>query len=476
VRAARLGLRARLTLWYVGVLAALLIAYTGVVAGLQYWALTRQIYHDQVQDMETVEGLLYVAPDGRLLLRDTYHTSQSDRQLVDRFMEVLAPTGEVLYRNDRTAGLDLGGPLTPNEGTGSFNPRRLRLATGEWVQLISHRHPVDGKTVVIRLAYSLRPASLGMLKLAGAVGLVLPLALAASALAGHALARRALRPLERMADATSQITAQSLHERLAVDTSDDELGRVARVVNDLLARLEMAFEQLTQFSSDVAHELRTPLAAIRSVGEVGLQQPRSADAYREIIGSMLEETGRLTELIDGLLLMSRAESGRHETEASTFPLVEAVREASTLVEILAQDRRVMLDLADDSIDAVRADRLVLRLAIVNVLHNAIKHSPEGGRITLRVTRGLEEREPVIRLEIEDEGPGVPAEERERVFQRFYRVDRSRSRDAGGIGLGLAIARWAVSRAGGTIAFEAPRHAGARCVIRLPVAGPYPDAA
>jgi heavy metal sensor kinase len=459
-----LRVRTRLTLWYVATLAAVLVLYTVISGAIDYWQVTRQIYHDQIQDMETVEGLLYFTPDGRLSLNEDYHTSLADRRRVDRYMEVLDQAGAVLFRNDRTASLDLGGPVQPGEGR-AFDQRHMDLPNGEPVQLISHLHAVNGRLTLIRLAYSLTPVYAGLLRLLVIVALVLPLTLIAAAFAGGNLVRHALDPLASMAAQTERITAHRLHERLSVDNPDDEFGQIARVLNDLLSRLAASFDQLGQFSSNVAHELRTPLAAIRSVGEVGLQHPRTPEAYREIIGSMLEETSRLTELIDGLLMMSRAEPGRAEITTSVFPLIDLIREATALVEILAHEKRASIDIDRHTDDVVRADRMLVRLAIVNVLHNAIKHSPVGGRIVVRVSPT--DANHTIRLSIEDQGPGIPERDRERIFERFVRVDSNRSRDTGGIGLGLALARWAVSRSHGTIRFDAPEQSGALCVIELP---------
>jgi len=463
-----LAVRTRLTLWYVATLAGVLVLYTAISGALDYWQLTRQIYHDQIQDMETVEGLLYFAPDGHLSLNEDYHTSTADRRRVDRYMEVLDPSGTVLYRNDRTASLDLGGPIQPGEGR-AFERRRIDLPNGEPVQLISHLHAVNGRPTLIRLAYSLTPVHAGLVRILAIIAFVLPLTLVAAAIGGRNLVKRALQPLASMATQTEHITAHRLHERLTVDNAGDEFGQIARVVNDLLSRLAASFEQLVQFSSDVAHELRTPLAAIRSVGEVGLQQPRAPEAYREIIGSMLEETNRLTELVDALLMMSRAEPGHAPLTPSVFPLIDLAREATGLVEILAHEKHASITVEDHGESAVQADRMLLRLAVVNVLHNAIKHSPPGGTITVRVSPA--DGNDTIRLAIEDQGPGIPTQDRERVFERFVRVDSSRSRDVGGTGLGLALARWAISRNRGTIRFDGRDHSGALCVIELPTSPP-----
>ena len=167
---------------------------------------------------------------------------------------------------------------------------------------------------------------------------VLPVVLAIAGFAGYGLARRALSPIEQMARRAQEITPQRLHERLPNDDTDDELGQLARVFNETLARLEQAFEQLRRFTSDASHELRTPLATIRSVGEVGLQKDGTRAEYRDIIGSMLEEVNRLTSLVDSLLTISRADAGSLQLELVQVPVMQLAREAAALFEVLVEEK------------------------------------------------------------------------------------------------------------------------------------------
>jgi heavy metal sensor kinase len=267
-----------------------------------------------------------------------------------------------------------------------------------------------------------------------------------------------------MARRAKEITPQRLHDRLPNDDTDDELGQLARVFNETLARLEQAFEQLRRFTSDASHELRTPLAAIRSVGEVGLQKDGTRSEYRDIIGSMLEEVNRLTSLVDSLLTISRADAGSLQLELVQVPVMQLAREAAALFEVLVEEKALTLVLTGDESATVRGDRLFLRQALMNVLHNAVKYSPVGGEIRIRVQRIADE----VAVEIEDHGPGVPPEDRTRVFDRFYRVDRARWRESGGAGLGLAITKWVVEAHRGEISLEGGAPHGCLFRLKLPV--------
>jgi heavy metal sensor kinase len=459
-------IRTRLTLWYVAMLALLLALYGAGTVSLLVWNLNRQIGVRAIQDLETVEGLLYFAPGGQLRLHDDYHNHPESKRVQDRLLEVLSQDGGVLYRNDRLGDHSLGGAPFPGEGERGYSERSYRMDDGSRVRLVSRRHVEDGHVMLIRLAYSEEPVwqHLEVLVLVS-LG-CLPVALALAGFAGYGLARRALAPVEAMARQAEQITSERLSERLPGDHHDDELGYLARVFNNTLSRLEQSFEQLRRFTSDASHELRTPLAAIRGVGEVGLQKDRSPEEYRDAIGSMLEETTRLTQLVDGLLTISRADAGQIALQRTPVPVLGLMREATELLEVLMEEKRQRLVLTGDESATVLGDRLFLRQALVNLLHNAVKHSPVEGMISVFVRS----QEGLISLEVIDSGPGIPLEHRNKIFDRFYRVDQSRSRDDGGAGLGLAIAKWAVEAHRGSVRVGSAKQGGSVFLIQLPAAG------
>jgi heavy metal sensor kinase len=273
-----------------------------------------------------------------------------------------------------------------------------------------------------------------------------------------------LTPLSEMAFRAEQITSERLGERLPPGEADDELGHLARVFNNLLARLEQSFEQLRRFTSDASHELRTPLTSIRSVGEVALQKHGTREEYRDTIGSMLEEVNRLSVLVDSLLTISRADAGRIQLHPTVFSAMDLAREATALFEVLVEEKRQRITVQGDESVKVKGDRVFLRQALVNIVHNAVKYSPIGGDISVRVQY---EAAGGIRIEVADSGPGIAPEHSQKIFDRFYRVDESRSREAGGAGLGLSIAQWAVRVHGGDIHLQATKGSGCTFQISLP---------
>ena len=463
-------LRTRLTLWYLSGLAALLVLAWAGTCSLLFWQLRNQLGHFSIQEIETVEGLLYFTSDGQLRLKDDYHNHAQSKDVIERYLEVRGTEGPVLYRNDRLGNRALGGPAFPGEGVGGYSERSAQLSDGKRVRVVSRVHSLDGRPLLIRLAHSEEPLYRQLDDLLLASLVILPIVLLIAWVAGYALARRALSPIEKMAREAQEITPDKLHARLPVANADDELGQLARVFNDTLARLEQAFEQLRRFTSDASHELRTPLAMIRSVGEVGLQKDGSRAEYRDIIGSMLEEVNRLTSLIDNLLTISRADSGHIQLHRIRVSMLALAREAAALFEILTEEKSQILSVAGDETAEIGGDPIFLRQALVNIIHNAVKYSPVGETISVAVRNVSGGR---VVIEIKDNGPGIPPEDQPRIFDRFYRVDKARWRESGGAGLGLAIAKWAVEAHGGTISIQSDLSKGCTFRITLPRTDTFP---
>ena len=203
-------IRTRLTLWYIAIFGLLFAAYICTACFLQYWQLRQQLYHAEVQDMETVQGLLYFTAGGQLSLHEEYFNRPESRLLLDRMLEVLDPNGRVLFRNQKLNGNTLGGKPLPDEGLHGFSPRSLRMADGTPVLVISHVHVLQETPVLVRLAYSTQPLKIRTLQLLGLLALILPVALLAAGFAGYRLACKALVPLEQMARTTEHITAHVL--------------------------------------------------------------------------------------------------------------------------------------------------------------------------------------------------------------------------------------------------------------------------
>jgi heavy metal sensor kinase len=461
-KAGKLG--TRLTLSYaVMLLCALMVFMTGTAA-IFHLQLRRQLGHYAIQDIETVEGLMYFTPQGLLKVNENYHNHPQSKEVLERYLEVRSPDGGVLFRNDRLGDRTLGGPPSRDEGVGGYSEKSWRLADGTELLMVSRRHVLGGTPVVLRLGYSTEGIRHSVDELVGAGVAMLPVILALAGLVGYRMSRRMLDPVQQITERAEQITSKRLHEKLPLNGSGDELDHLAEVFNATLGRLDRSFQQLQQFTSDASHELRTPLAAIRSIGEVGLQKDGNRDDYREIVGSMLEEAMRLTNLVEELLTISRADAGAVQLNRSVFSLPQLAREAAALLEPLLEENSQEFVLPTITPIFVEGDRTVIRQAIINLLHNAIKYSPVGSTIRVRIE---ETQRGTVTLEVQDSGPGIPAEHAERIFDRFYRLDNSRTRSAGGFGLGLAIAQWAITSNGGNLTVASVAGQGSTFRIELP---------
>lgn len=293
----------------------------------------------------------------------------------------------------------------------------------------------------------------------------LPLAMLLAVVGGWFVARRSLAPVAAMAGRAKEISASSLSQRLPVANPHDELGRLATVFNATLQRLENSFAELRRFAADASHELRTPLTALRAEGEVALNNAREPEQFRQSIGAMLEEAQRLQDLVDSLLTLARAEADQQPLSRVPVELGALTQEVVESLRILADEKHQQLAVESNGELSISGDATLLRHALLNLVHNAIRYTPTGGRISVRCSR--RDREAVI--EVTDTGEGIASEHQTKVFERFYRVDKTRSRAEGGAGLGLAIAKLAVERHGGCIELESALGKGSTISMVLPMA-------
>jgi heavy metal sensor kinase len=304
-----------------------------------------------------------------------------------------------------------------------------------------------------------RPAHLSHPWLALALGG--PVTLLLFGFAGYFIAGRALAPVKEMVERTRRLSAKSLNERLPVVNPHDELGQLATVFNETLQQLENSFAELKRFTADVSHELRTPLTAIRAVGEVACRERNPAILY-DALGSILEEVRRMNQLIDRLLLLARADDDNLPVHLEAGLLRGALAEVSDALTLVAEEKQQRLELdCPDHLLAV-FDSGLLRLALLNLVQNAIRYSPPTSLIRLRAFQD----ESGIVIEVSDQGPGIAPEHHEKIFERFYRVDKARSRAEGGAGLGLAIVKWSVERMGGRVELKSEVGHGSAFRLRV----------
>jgi heavy metal sensor kinase len=281
---------------------------------------------------------------------------------------------------------------------------------------------------------------------------------------GYFLAHRALQPVDEMTQTARQITADRLNKRIDVQNTGDELDRLGQTFNEMFSRLERSFIEIRRFTADASHELRTPLTAIRTEVEVALARSECTPEQQQLLGSVLEECDRLARLTDQLLMLSRQDAGLAPQVREPVPLSALVKDVVETMRLLAETKGLRLLIVESAPVSVRGDDAQLRQVFFNVIDNAIKYTPAGGRIEVRI----ETLPGKARVIVKDSGIGIAAEHLPRVFDRFFRVDKARSREQGGTGLGLSIASSIIAAHGGQIELLSTFNEGTTCIITLPV--------
>jgi heavy metal sensor kinase len=302
-----------------------------------------------------------------------------------------------------------------------------------------------------------------------AFAVAIPVALLLAGLGGYFLARKSLAPVVTMGEQAARIGASNLDERLPVPENNQELGRLAISFNELLARLDESFAQQRRFMADASHELRTPVAVVCGESEVALSNnTREASEYRESLAIVNDEGQRLTRMVEDLFTLARADAGEYPLVLSDFYLDECLGECVRSVRTLAAQKELVMSYQPPPTEiAFRGDESLVRRMVLNLLHNAIKYTPHGGQVHVV----LKDHQQSCEVIISDTGPGIPRAAQPHVFDRFFRVDKARSRDeslnGSGAGLGLSIAKWVAELHGGSIKLENSGGAGATFVISLP---------
>ncbi len=455
-------LRIRLTLWFSASILIILLPVLSGVALLQWRSMRASLDHHLQEDLEFALQMI-VLRQGRIAWRVDSEIDPGYDAGLRRWVEVYSADGRPLYLRGVPETPEIWKALPDIPSEPQRGPHTILTPSGAHVRLLSVQRPLAGDPMWIRVARSEDDLRSDLHRLVVIFAVVGPLAILAASVAGFLISGRALAPLTHMAERARVISADRLSERLPVANPDDELGQLATVFNETFARLQNSFDGLKRFTADVSHELRTPLTAIRSVGEVGLQESRTVEDHQEVIGSMLEEADRLAHVVDTLLTLSRWEGGRVTVDTEPVDLAGVARDVAGQLAVLADERGVELVVTAAGPLDVKGDRTMIRQAVINVIDNAIKFTAPDSRVTVSSVSTPDEHQ----LIVDDQGPGIPEDHRGRVVERFYRMDRDRERGTEGSGLGLSIVQWAMTANHGRLELAANPDDGARVILALP---------
>ena len=458
--ARRLAIRTRLALWY-GLFSALIIAGLGAFLVLQLRSDLRSAVNRELRTSSAAisHNFAHEGIDGfKGVSAATLRRSGAVAQLIDT-------RGTVLRSYGGDAAQD---PILPTRQLGpalAGSPAVMSLALGDRSSsFLVETRPVDqgGQRRLLVVGEPLQGVDEAVRRILVLLLIAGPIVLLASGAAGWLLLRNALAPVDRMRRHAEEISIERLDQRLAAPYAADEVGQLATTLNAMLARLQAGVAARRQLVADASHELRTPLAAMRAELDVALREAGRTDRERAVMESLRDEVDRMSRTVDNLLTLARADSHQLELLRTDVDLRELADDVVTRLTTLAASAGVTLE-SDGPAVRVRGDGPRLTQALVNLVENAIKYTPGGGAVTVRTRAAPGEAAIVVR----DDGIGIASADRERIFDRFYRADRSRSRESGGSGLGLAIC-WEIAVAhGGRIEVESEEGAGSTFILVLP---------
>lgn len=478
------SMRAQLTLWYTGVLALVLVIF----------AVATYVYLAHAARSRTDQSLADTASS----LASSFNAETEDEnqsgdeaaievarafQFNDRQAIIVDDAGRIVAATTPPANMRDKGSWPQTEALLPSMSGLLRAAKQQGEAFVTLPHQEEGirayafptkgpgYAYTIVIAESLHEQQEALEQARRAFYIAVPLALIFASLGGYFLARKSLAPVIAMGTRAAHIGADNLGERLPVGNERSELGRLAQIFNDLLARLDLSFEQQRRFMADASHELRTPVAIVCGESEVALSQTlRSAEEYRESLAILHDEGRRLTRIVEDLFLLARADAGQYKPSLTPFYLDETVAECVRAVRSLATQRGLELHYQHTADELLfRGDEGLIRRMLLNLLDNAIKYTSHGGQVRVE----LERTDSTYRIIITDTGTGISAEAQPHIFERFYRADKARSHggetDGSGAGLGLALAAWVAEMHGGRIALMRSDKNGTAFVVTLPAA-------
>ncbi len=462
------SLRARLTLWYTGLLTVTLLLLGAVAYGLMVNSLARDVDTNlrriaqvlSVQARREASSLFPATVDE--VFRRFFGVSP-----LDRYFQMLDLRGRRDPRlpHSRAQSLPLS-PLARANAARGLPTFETVEGLGEYPVRVLTTPVIKADRVInlVQVGLSLQNAYETRRHFVRMMALVLPIALLLAGSGGWLLAHRALARVAQMTSAAQRIGAEHLAERLTETGAGDELDRLATTLNAMLTRLDDAFRQIRQFSADASHELQTPLTILKGELEVALRAPRSPDAYQQILQSALEEIDRIAALVDGLMLLARADAGVLRMDRQPVELHQLVHEVYGQTQVLADAKQLTFQLGPVEPAIIQGDDERLRRLLLNLADNAIKYTPAGGHVTL----SLQHRGEWATLRVADTGSGLSSEEQVRIFQRFYRSDEARTQGAEGSGLGLCIARSIAEAHGGAIQLDSVLGQGSTFTVCLPL--------
>jgi len=459
----------RLVAWYAGVLTTVFVLLSVLTIFILRHYLEANLLDSQARRARQIADTLvaHMSRADEPLLRGQVETLYAP-EANDRFIRITRADGHIVYSSGPPRNERFDPSAVPADRTGASraDSRTVNLGAGSVLIAALPASGADGTRYRVEVGASGDAAEATLTQVLIMLAVGLPVSVAVAVAGGFLLVRRALDPVERITAKAEAISQHNLSERLPVVKSGDEIERLSVSLNHMISRLEHVIRSSKQFVADASHELRTPLTVMRGELEGMAQDAQLGPDTRETLGSILEEVDRLAEIVEGLFALSRLDAGEAPAEWVRFDLAELAATTADQMSLLAEDKELSVGCDSATEVTVEGDRARLKQVVVNLLDNAIKYTPRGGRVSLSVRR----EGAYAVLDVSDTGIGIPAEALAHVFKRFYRVDGSRSRERGGAGLGLSIVESICLAHGAELEVTSALGEGSRFRIRQPLAG------
>jgi heavy metal sensor kinase len=466
----RLSIGMRLTLWYLAI-----FALAQILFGAGMWLILRNNLFDLVDDgleaqVDDLKNFLQSQPKDRPIAKVQEEVNETYTiEHPGDYLAVYADDNQLIYRSAFLQAHQSA--LVPPDQVKRPIVRSRRIDHRPF-RFLFQKLEVNGHVYTVEMGGPADDAVETLHDFRSYLLMFAPLLLLVAAGGGYWLSRRALSPVDALVRTAREVSGTNLSSRLQKLETGDELQRLSDTLNEMLDRIEAAFQRITQFTADASHELRTPVSLIRTEAELALRRSRGEAEYKESLRHILLEAERTTALIEQLLSMARADSGRETLHLEPVDLRQTLRGVVDGWQQVATIRNLQFSASLDAPDfSVMGDETLLRRLADILLDNAFKYTPSPGSVHL----SLEPQGENALIRVQDSGVGIPEEEQGKIFERFYRVDKARSRAQGGAGLGLAIAHWIVTQHGGSIQVESRPGQGSTFRVELPMtAAPMPS--
>lgn len=478
------SLRFKLTLWYVLILGILLISFSSFL----YLTLSRSLYRDVDHKLRSLAELIAsesTSPISKFGFGNIDQALEATMNLkpIGKFIQVLDESGRIGRTSENLKSVQL--PISLNalrngskglvtyETNHSLGNTPLRIIT----------YPVKENnqvTKMIQVASSLEDVEDALNTLLIILIVTVPSILMIASLGGQFLANKALKPVDRVTQTARMITSQNLNQRIQTLKVKDEISRLIDTFNEMISRLDQSFRQIKQFTTDASHELKTPLTILKGEVEVALRKKRPLHEYEQILESNLEEIDRMSKIVEDLLLLSKADIGEIRLNREDIHLTRFISGLTEQMKILAQPKNIRIEISNHQNEIhVFGDTLRMRELFINLIENGIKYTEAGGSILITLTKETDgslspltpkekKAATFAKITVADTGIGIAKDDQEKIFNRFFRVDKARSREQGGSGLGLSICKWIVEAHQGEITVESEPGKGSSFIVRLPL--------